>query len=205
MRHSRPLSCLSGLLMLSLISGCQQQPSRQQSAAAAAPEVQQIAVGPVLMYTERLASRLFTGLQPLTKGAIAVVSFTEVRGLQPDPQNLPLNMLGLQLQESMITIASQRGYLVKELRTGSAVEVFADHERLLSRDLADLAAQQAVRYVIVGTLNQAEEYTTVNARMVDIQNNAVVAAVSDVIPAAAMGATDQVQWRQQKLYRHSSP
>lgn len=205
MRHSRPLSCLSGLLMLSLISGCQQQPSRQQTAAAATPEVQQIAVGPVLMYTERLASRLFTGLQPLTKGAIAVVSFTEVRGLQPDPQNLPLNMLGLQLQESMITIASQRGYLVKELRTGSAVEVFADHERLLSRDLADLAAQQAVRYVIVGTLNQAEEYTTVNARMVDIQNNAVVAAVSDVIPAAAMGATDQVQWRQQKLYRHSSP
>ena len=113
------------------------------------------------------------------------------------------NMLGLQLQESMITVASQRGYQVKELRAGQAVEVFSDHERLLTRDLTDLATQQAVRYIIVGTLNQAEQYTTVNARMVDIQTNTVVAAASDLIPAEVLGATEQVQLRQQKLYRQS--
>ena len=62
---------------------------------------------------------------------------------------------------------------------------------------------KALRYVIVGTLNQAEQYTTVNARMVDIQTNTVVAAASDLIPAEVLGATEQVQLRQQKLYRQS--
>lgn len=181
------------------LTACQQQPERQQSAA----QVQQVAVGPILQYTERLAGRLFSGMQPLPKGAIAVVSFTELRSLTPDPYNLSQNLLGLQLQESMIAVASQRGYQVKELRAGQAVEVFSDHERLLTRDLTELATQQSVRYVIVGTLNQAEQYTTVNARLVDIQTNTVVAAASDLIPAEVLGATEQVQLRQQKLYRQS--
>ncbi|MFC0050227.1 FlgO family outer membrane protein [Rheinheimera tilapiae] len=195
MRHS----CLILLALSASLAACQQQPDRQESAAM----VQEVAVGPILMYTERLAGRLFAGVQPLPKGALAVVSFTELRSLTPDPYNLSQNLLGLQLQESMIAVASQRGYQVKELRAGQAVEVFSDHERLLTRDLTDLATQQAVRYIIVGTLNQAEQYTTVNARMVDIQTNTVVAAASDLIPAEVLGATEQVQLRQQKLYRQS--
>lgn len=195
MRHSYLLL----LALASCLVACQQQPVRQQSAAV----VQDVAVAPILMYTERLAGRLFSGVQPLPKGALAVVTFTELRNLAPDPYNLSQNLLGLQLQESMIAVASQRGYQVKELRAGQALEVFADHERLLTRDLTELATQQSVRYVIVGTLNQAEQYTTVNARLVDIQTNTVVAAASDVIPAHALGATEQVQLRQQKLYRQS--
>lgn len=195
MRHSSFI-----LLACSLVlAACQQQPERQQTAAVR----QEVAIGPVLMYTERLAGRLFEGMPPLPKGAVAVVSFTDLRTLKPDPYNLSQNLLGLQLQESMIAVASQRGYQVKELRSGQAVTVFTDHERLLTRDLTDLATQHAVRYVIVGTLNQAEQYTTVNARMVDIQTNAVVAAASDLIPAEVLGATEQVQLRQQKLYRQS--
>ncbi|MDZ7869482.1 MAG: FlgO family outer membrane protein [Rheinheimera sp.] len=195
MRHS---SLILLALSASLVA-CQQQPERQETATM----VQDVAVGPVLMYTERLAGRLFAGIQPLPKGALAVVSFTQLHSLAPDPYNLSQNLLGLQLQESMIAVASQRGYQVKELRAGQAVEVFSDHERLLTRKLTELATQQAVRYVIVGTLNQAEQYTTVNARMVDIQTNTVVAAASDLIPAEVLGATEQVQLRQQKLYRES--
>lgn len=187
------------LLCATVLAACQQVPQRQQTA----PQRQQVAIGPLLMYTERLADRLLADLPPLTKGAMAVVSFTELRSLQPDPYNLSQNQLGLQLQESMITVASQRGYQVKELRAASAVSVYPDHERLLSRDLQLLAQQQAVRYVIVGTLNQSEQYTTVNARLVDIQNNTVMAAASDMIPAQVLGATEQVQLRQQKLYRQS--
>jgi TolB-like protein len=104
----------------------------------------------------------------------------------------------------MIAVASQRGYQVKELRLAKAVSVYADHERQLSRDLSELATQQSVRYVIVGTLNQSEFYTTVNARLVDIQTNSVVAAASDVIPAEVLGSSEQLQLRQQKLYRTSN-
>jgi len=183
-----------------LTSACQPIVKRQ---TAAAP-VQSNAAAPVLVYTERLADQLFTGLAPMQKGAIAVVSFTELKSLAPDPYNLSLNLLGLQLQESMITVASQRGYLVKELRLAKAVSIYADHERQLSRDLAELAIQQSVRYVVVGTLNQSEFYTTVNARLVDIQTNSVVAAASDVIPAEVLGSAEQLQLRQQKLYRTSN-
>ncbi len=198
-RHkARPGWCWALLLPL-LLSACQQAPERQQTA----PQRQLVAVGPLLMYTERLADRLLAHLPPLTKGAIAVVTFTELRSLQPDPYNLSQNQLGLQLQESMIAVAAQRGYQVKELRAANSVAVYPDHERLLSRDLQQLAERHAVRYVIVGTLNQSEQYTTVNARLVDIQNNMVMAAASDLIPANALGATEQVQLRQQKLYRQS--
>lgn len=198
------LKALMSLMMIGCIAGlnvgCQPLVKRQ---TAAAP-MQSNAAAPVLVYTERLADQLFMGLAPIQKGAIAVVSFTELKSLAPDPYNLSLNLLGLQLQESMIAVASQRGYQVKELRLAQAVSVYADHERQLSRDLTQLATQQSVRYVIVGTLNQSEFYTTVNARLVDIQTNSVMAAASDVIPAEVLGSSEQIQLRQQKLYRTSN-
>jgi TolB-like protein len=83
------------------------------------------------------------------------------------------------------------------------VKIYADHERMLSRDISELAMQQSVRYVIAGTLNQSENYTTVNARLVDIQSNTVVAAASDLVPSSVLGSAEQVQLRQQMLYRNS--
>jgi len=40
--------------------------------------------------------------------------------------------------------------------------------------------------------------------LVDIQTNSVVAAASDVIPAEVLGSSEQLQLRQQKLYRTSN-
>ncbi len=186
-----------------LTTACVQlpEPSEQrQQTAVLQPEV---AVTPLLYYTERIADRLFQDLKPITPGAIAVVSFTDVKSLAPDPYNLSMNLLGLQLQESMLTVASQLGYQVKELRLASSVKIYADHERMLSRDISELATQQSVRYVIAGTLNQSENYTTVNARLVDIQTNTVIAAASDLVPSSVLGSAEQVQLRQQMLYRNS--
>ncbi len=190
---------LFGVLIFVAVSACQPLTQRQDNAAP----MQSNAAMPVLVYTERLADQLFTGLAAIPSGAIAVVSFTELKSLTPDPYNLSLNLLGLQYQESMMAVASQRGYQVKELRLAKAVTIHADHERQLSRDITELATAQSVRYVIVGTLNQSEFYTTVNARLVDIQSNTVIAAASDVVPAEVLGQTEQLQLRQQKLYRSS--
>jgi TolB-like protein len=191
------LKIMIWILCLLMISSCAQDPERQHSARAE----QQIAITPVLYYTERIADRLFQDLGPIPDGTIAVVSFTELKSLAPDPYNLSMNLLGLQLQESMLTVASQRGYKVKELRLASQVKVYSDHERILSRDITELATQQSVRYVIAGTLNQAENYTTVNARLVDIQSNTIIAAASDLVPANVLGSAEKVQLRQQQLYR----
>jgi TolB-like protein len=187
---------------LMVLTACVQLPERQQSAIDAERLTQQLAVTPLLYYSERLADRLFQDLAPITPGAMAVVSFTELKTLEPDPYNLSQNLLGLQLQESMITVASQRGYRVKELRLATQVKVYPDHERVLSRDITELATSQSVRYVIAGTIHQAENYTTVNARLVDIQSNTVIAAASDLIPANVLGNTEKVQLRQQQLYRN---
>lgn len=191
------LKIMVWIMCLLMISSCAQDPERQHSARGK----QQVAITPVLYYTERIADRLFQDLGPIPDGTIAVVSFTELKSLAPDPFNLSMNLLGLQLQESMLTVASQRGYKVKELRLASQVKVFSDHERILSRDVTELATQQSVRYVIAGTLNQAENYTTVNARLVDIQSNTIIAAASDLVPANVLGTAEKVQFRQQQLYR----
>lgn len=219
MRHVRHLWITRSVLLalMWLVAACQstidEQVQRQlaaagvqQAAEAPTPSGEPLAVeGPLLYYTERVADRLFAGLTPLARGPVAVVSFTELRSLAPDPYNLSLNMLGLQLQESMLTVATQRGYQVKELRLGQAVQFYSDHERMLTRQLSELATEQSVRYVIVGTMNQSEYYTTVNARLVDVQTNQVVAAASDLVPAQVLGTTEQVQLRQQRLYRNSGP
>lgn len=205
--------CIISLATILGLSACQSAIDEQVERQLSAAGVQQVAAeptgepmkveGPLLYYTERVADRLFTGLKPLVRGPVAVVSFTELRSLAPDPYNVTLNMLGLQLQESMLTVATQRGYQVKELRLGQSVQMYADHERMLTRQLTELAAEQSVRYIIVGTLNQSEQYTMVNARMVDVQSNQVVAAASDIVPAQVLGTTEQVQLRQQRLYRNS--
>lgn len=193
---------ISGLLLWALV-GCVQLPERQLTANSQQRELQQVAVTPLLYYSERLADRLFQDLEPIAMGAMAVVSFTDIQTLAPDPHNIPMQLLGLQMQESMITVASQRGYRVKELRLANQVKIFTDHERMLSRDITELATAQSVRYVIAGTITQTENYTTVNARLVDIQENTVVAAASDLIPTQVLGQSEQVQFRQQRLYRTS--
>lgn len=196
------LLCWFGLV------ACQSQAPLQQTAASrqaiAATGMPAPDNAPLLFYTERVADRLFQGVAPLPRGPIAVVSFTEMRGLKPDPYNVSMNMLGLQLQESMLTVASQRGYDVKEIRLADAIAIYPDHEQMLTRDLTRLAQQQSVRYIIVGTMNQSEQFTTVNARMVDVQTHQVVAATSDLVPATVLGSTEDVQLRQQRLYRNSS-
>lgn len=193
------LLAATALLLVSCVQ-LPEKPVERQQTAVLQPET---AVTPLLYYTERIADRLFQDLKPIAPGAIAVVSFTDVKSLAPDPYNLSLNLLGLQLQESMLTVASQLGYQVKELRLASTVKVYSDHERILSRDISELAMQQSVRYVIAGTMNQSENYTTVNARLVDIQSNTVVAAASDLVPSSVLGSAEQVQLRQQMLYRNS--
>ncbi|MEE2000173.1 FlgO family outer membrane protein [Alkalimonas sp. MEB108] len=187
------------LMIVLVLSACSQTAVRQQ---AAAPEAKP-RLDPVLFYTERLADQLLTGLPPLPHGSMTAVTFTDSATLQPDHTNVRMRHLGLQLQESMLTVASQLGYQVTEFRAGNALQLHAQHDSLLTRQLSELAAEQSVRYVIAGTLSQHEDFTIVNARLVDTETNRVVAAAADQIPTAVLGSAEQVQLRQQRIYRSS--
>ncbi|SEA45566.1 FlgO family outer membrane protein [Alkalimonas amylolytica] len=187
------------LVVLLALSACSQTVVRQQAADTEAKP----RLDPVLFYTERLADQLLTGLPPLPHGSMTAVTFTDSATLQPDSTNVRMRHLGLQLQESMLTVASQLGYQVTEFRAGQALQLHAQHDSLLTRQLSELATEQAVRYVIAGTLSQHEDFTIVNARLVDTETNRVLAAAADQIPTAVLGSAEQVQLRQQMIYRSS--
>lgn len=186
------------LMVLTLLA-CSHAELRQQSAASEAKP----RLDPVLFYTERLAEQLLADLPVLPHGSMTAVTFTDSATLQPDNTNVRLRHLGLQLQESMLTVASQLGYQVTEFRAGQALQLHAQHDSLLTRQLSELANQQSVRYVIAGTLSQHEDFTIVNARLVDTETNRVLAAAADQIPTAVLGSAEQVQLRQGRMYRIS--
>lgn len=185
--------CLAGL------TACSQLTPRQEAADVEAKP----RLDPVLFYTERLAEQLFTGLPLLPQGSVTAVTFTDSETLKPDAANVRMRHLGLQLQESMLTVASQLGYDVAEFRAGQGIQLYAHHDALLTRDLTQLATQQSIRYVITGTISQHEDFTIVNARLVDTETNRVIAAAADQIPSVVVGSAEQVQFRQRMIYRNS--
>tara|TARA_R110001632_G_scaffold75443_2_gene171770 strand:+ start:1286 stop:1897 length:612 start_codon:yes stop_codon:yes gene_type:complete len=193
------LKILLSFLLLSL-TGCSHLPSWQEDA-----EVRQVvAEEPLLMHTERLANNLFSSLAPIEYGNLAVVSFTELETLALSKANHSLNMLGLQLQESMLAVSTQRGFNVVEIRAANQVQLFKDYEKLLSRDSADISKDIDVRYMVVGTLLQGNQTTTINARLLDLREGTVIAAVSDNIPNSVIGLNaNQIQMKHNKLYRSS--
>ena len=159
---------------------------------------------PLLLHTEQIANKLFASLTPIEYGNLAVVSFTELESLALSKANHSLNMLGLQLQESMLSVSTQRGFNVVEIRAANQVQLFKDHERLLSRDSGDISKDIDVRYMVVGTLLQGNQMTTVNARLLDLREGTVIAAVSDNVPNSVIGLNaNQIQMKHNKLYRSS--
>lgn len=158
---------------------------------------------PLLFYTERLADQLFHKLQPLESGAIAVTTFADVQLMAPDTSRNSSYNVALQLQESMQTVATQLGYQVSELRLNDAVLVHAGYENSLGRNVNSLVQNQQARYLITGTLTEGEEHITVNAKLIDLRSQHVVAAASSVIPVDVLWPNEQLQLRHNKLYRNS--
>lgn len=158
---------------------------------------------PLLFYTERLADQLFYKIRPMDAGAIAVTTFADVQLMAPDTSRSASYNAALQLQESMQTVATQLGYQVSELRMNDAVMVHPGYENTLGRNLEQLAQQQQARYVITGTLTEGELHMTVNAKLIDLKNQQVLAAASSVIPVAVLWPNEQLQLRHNKLYRNS--
>tara|TARA_R110002124_G_scaffold234430_1_gene399791 strand:- start:1655 stop:2239 length:585 start_codon:yes stop_codon:yes gene_type:complete len=187
-------------LLALILSGCAHLPSWQEDAE----EGQIVADEPLLLHTEQIANKLFASLTPIEYGNLAVVSFTELESLALSKANHSLNMLGLQLQESMLSVSTQRGFNVVEIRAANQVQLFKDHERLLSRDSGDISKDIDVRYMVVGTLLQGNQMTTVNARLLDLREGTVIAAVSDNVPNSVIGLNaNQIQMKHNKLYRSS--
>lgn len=190
------------LITVLLLCGCSSLPQGQDLAAPVKVSAAE-QYPPLLFYTERLADQLFYKLQPLESGAIAVTTFADVQLMAPDASRSSSYNASLQLQESMQTVATQLGYQVSELRLNDAVLLHPGFENSLGRDVSQLAQNQQARYVITGTLTEGDVNITVNAKLIDLKSQQVLAAASSVIPVAVLWPNEQLQLRHNKLYRNS--
>lgn len=158
-------------------------------------------------YAQALSHRLFAGLSPKEVSLpIVVSSFVDVATLSVNPTARdPLAMLGLQLEESFITLASEQGFRVAEGRMRTALAMMPDQTQALSRDYTRLAKEIELGYFLTGTVTRQQDGATVNARLVDVSNNAVISAVTGFIPNNVFQDQQHSQWYNGRLYRNEYP
>ena len=140
------------------------------------------------LYVSEFAKQLFFRSGGFTaQDLVAVGSFLPVDDLKGD--GVPVNSnFGLQLQESLITLAAQQGMGVIEYKTVTDLSLGSRFDVMLSRDLANIRDQFEVNYFLTGTyITQSGGYL-VNARLIDVKTRAVVAAATDFIPEIPGGA-----------------
>ncbi|WP_199609262.1 FlgO family outer membrane protein [Flocculibacter collagenilyticus] len=185
-------------LLLASIAGCSSLPiSFSSSENAELPREQYTPRSSnysIHHYTEQLAEKLFMSLSDFKPyGRIAVGTFTPVETLtHSNNKNSPVHLVGLQLEEGLMSSATQRGFTVIEYKTMPIIKMTKSSDLMLSRNVADLQAQQHIDYFLTGTLTQQERSIVVNARLINIETREVIAAATHFVPANIFWAEEKV-------------
>jgi TolB-like protein len=116
--------------------------------------------------------------------------------------NLPANpQFGLQIQESLLTLATQAGLSVVEYKTMGSIKMGNQFDAMLSRDIDTLNSQVQADYFLTGTYTVMEQSTVVNLRLIEVPSNKVIAAATDYIPADVMWSKTKVTLKDEHIYR----
>jgi TolB-like protein len=192
-------------LWVAILSGCSTAPNdeamaNKQMMRNVVPATQQNSVH---YYTQRIANQLFRSRFPLKSNAgIAIGTFTQIDSLLlNDIENHPLRLLGLQLEEGLITASINQGLKVIEFKTRANLTIKSDQDLMLSRDVSKLKASANIKYFLTGTLTEQENGVVVNARLINIANNQVMAAATDYVPMDTLWSTSKVKLKQNSIYR----
>lgn len=158
-------------------------------------------------YATGVAQALFDGISEKVKlRPLMVSSFVDVVSLKSEPTSRdPMALLGLQLEESFITLASEKGFHVKESRTRNSIAMLDDQTQVLSRNQAFLESELELGYFLTGTLTRQENGAMVNARLIDLSNNQVVSAAASFIPDSVFLQRQRSNWFNGRLYRNEYP
>lgn len=194
-------------LTLLILSGCAAKPDTTLQLNSAADA--ELSPQPLTFYTDRLAVGLFgqaaTALQAVnSRPMIAVTSFLPLEQLNLSAASAEEVQLANQLAENMLSYTVQHGMQVVDIRLLQQVRLHKDHEQALGRQVAALKQQSAADAVLTGTYVVQEDALVVNARLIDVQTNQVIAAATDYIPINVFWSEQQVMKRGQHLYRHST-
>jgi len=193
MRYSISLS----VLILSL--GCSILPEEEKSTDDRKTNKPELSKSTIHFHVAQLAKQMFdTTLFIDTSKSISVGTFLPTKSLGTTSSE---SLLGHQLQESFITLAAQAGLRVLEYKSMNQIMLKDEKDIMLSRTVSNLSQEFDTDYYLTGTFIQEENNYIVNARIIDVNSKAVIAAATDFIPVNSMWSDSKVMIKNQHIYR----
>ena len=154
-------------------------------------------------YVAVLAKQLFFTAKPIyMEKSVAVGTFLPTESI--DGKNMPsTNELGQQIQESLVTLATQAGLNVIEFKTASAIKIQHNQDLMLSRQIDEINAQVQTDYYLTGTYSLQQKNIAINARLIEASSQKVIAAATEVFPSNVMWEQEKIMLKNNGLYRNA--
>ncbi|AGH45404.1 hypothetical protein C427_3295 [Paraglaciecola psychrophila 170] len=129
-------------------------------------------------YVRGMMQDLAANLQYVNSSTpVAVVSFVMLDSNYNDS-----NLLGIQIAESLIHEVHKFGIPVIDFKTTGYIRVTEQGDFAFSRDYEDFTGEMPARYIVGGTMLKHTDGYLINARIVGMQSQAVVASAQSFIP-----------------------
>jgi TolB-like protein len=129
-------------------------------------------------YVRGLMQDLVANLQYVNATTpVAVVSFVMLNSDYNDA-----NLLGIQIAESLIHEVHKFGIPVIDFKTTGYIRVTEQGDFAFSKDYKDFSGEIPARYIVGGTMLKHTDGYLINARIVGVQSQAVVASAQSFIP-----------------------
>jgi TolB-like protein len=153
-------------------------------------------------HVEKLVRQLLSTSQLIDKTNTVAVG-TILPTTHSNGESLPSHLaLGLQIQESLMTFATQAGLKVIEYKTMPNIKISKQSDKMLSRQVNELNPTISADYFLTGTYTLQESSTIVNIRLIQIPENIVLAAATDYVPNDVMWSTSKVTLKNNQIYRN---
>lgn len=129
-------------------------------------------------YVRVMARNLVSNMDSVNdRTSIAVTNFALI-----DSNLKETNLLGQQMAESFVHEFHQSKMSVVDFKATQFIRVTQTGDYVLSRDYMELKNSTPIKYVLTGTLTKHQGGYLVNARMLGMQSNIVVASAQSFIP-----------------------
>ncbi|QBL09931.1 hypothetical protein E0Z06_10540 [Rheinheimera sp. D18] len=180
-------------LTLSALVACSNQPDTKTMKAGYSPIMSEYTLHD---YAGDLAMQLLkNSTNNLHDGSIIVEEFTSLQDKHIALSSDITPQLGRQLQQSMQTLLSNAGFQVVSIDSVN---------NLVSNHHNNMNSAVTVNYILHGSLTNQQHAYIVNAKLIDLATQRIVAAASTEIPLNVFWSREQVQLRNGHLYRIES-
>lgn len=157
-------------------------------------------------YVDSMADSLIVNDQydRIKRGRVAIGSIGMIDTLKlSEDKAHPLNLLGLKLQDGLMTSFLNRGYQVVEYHRAKHIIIRDNQDSMLTREIGHLKQEQNFSYFLTGTIGYQEDGASISLRIIDLENDQVSAATTKFIPIDVFWKQRQVTSYNGMLYRTS--